>query len=141
MMKGISLLIILTAISIGACRSILKIHRRIQRIKSERSGITLDDFRQEFRDAQYNENAVEAAFHDFVDSFGFPVRREDELWETLNLYPEDVDRMVERRALQLGVADIWHSPYSGSLPLDTVEDYVRLLSQIMMTQEEGRGPE
>ncbi len=137
MIKGISLIIINIAMLIAGCGAILKRHRRIQRIKKERGGITIADFRQEFRDSQYNEKAVEAAFHDFVDSFGFSGRREDELKETLMLHPEDVDRMVERRALQLGVADIWHSPYSGSLPLDTVEDYVRLLSQIITTEEEG----
>jgi hypothetical protein len=113
-------------------------YKRVQRIMAERSGITLADFREEFKDSQYNDKAVEAVFHDFVDSFGFPVRREDDFRDTLMMDMGDVDRMVERRALQLGVADIWHSPYSGSLPLDTVEDYVRLLSQIITTEEEGR---
>jgi hypothetical protein len=104
---------------------------RRHRTVAERSHITLASFINEFLDSGYSQRAIETAYIDLSGLCQHPVLRRDSLEKTLGLLPEDFDCMLETRCKELGVVDVWKSPYAKLFPLKIVEDYVRFLSEVM----------
>lgn len=96
-----------------------------------RANVTLASFIDEFTGIDCNARAIRAAYGDVTKLCGHGVFRKDELERTLGIDPEDFQDVFDKRCKQLGVADVWKSPYAKLFPLKTVEDYVRFLSEVM----------
>ena len=111
-----------------------------RRIRSARSGITIESFAEEFADGGCTREVLEAAFEDFVARVGSPVHRVDSLLETFGLDDEDVEDMLSPRLAAKGMTwqDVSQSPLRA-LPLRTVDDYVRFLAELARLPTSGSG--
>lgn len=103
-----------------------------RRVRADRSGVTIDTFAAEFADCAFPREILQLAFQDFVLRYGSPVHRDDKLFETLALDDDDLEDMLEPRLAARGLnwQDLSSSPLEAILPLVTVEDYVRFLSEL-----------
>ena len=101
------------------------------RVRAERKGFTLEAFKKELENRNYEPAAIEAAFSDFIRSRGHPVFPSDALERTLGFLPEEFDDMLEDRARLFGVQDVQNSSYASLFPLNSVQDYVHFLSEVV----------
>jgi len=97
-------------------------------IRRERSNVTLDTFRLEFLDSTYDKRAIELAYLDLKPLARFPLRRADS-FEWLQIDFEDFQDSFESRWDEINLSDPEFSDYKKCLPIKSVEDYVRFLSE------------
>ena len=102
-----------------------------RRRKAERSHITLEAFSEGFRDRRYEPNAIKAAYDDILKTLGHPAFPHDELEKTLGFDWQDFEEMLDERCRKLGIGKAEETEYAKLLPLWTVEDYVRFISEVM----------
>lgn len=124
-------IVVLAVFVLGYGLLLLRARSRHTRACAERKGITVHAFVDEFRGTSYAQEAIEAAYSDLAALSGMPIRRADDLEETLGLLPEDFERMLEHRCRAWGLADVGKSSHASMFPLRTTEDYVRFLSQVI----------
>jgi hypothetical protein len=105
--------------------------RYVRRVKRPRKAVTFESFYQMLSSKGYSREAIELAWQDTTSWTRHPILPADRFYDTFGMTWEEFDPMAEERCRKLGVEDIYESPYTSEFPIDTVEDYVRLLSAIL----------
>ena len=133
--------ILIITIIIGAYGLLmLRGHLYWKRMRAGRSDINFEAFKRAFENSEYEPAAVESAWHDLTESRCVAILPKDDLEKTLGFLWEDFDTMLEQRCKKWGIAmgKELEQRFAPLLPVRTVEDYVRLLSAMMMKGANGR---
>ncbi len=129
----VAILIALALFAASYCILMLRSALHHRRARIARANVTLQGFFEEFAGTSYESKAIETAYNDIVNLYRSPVHRTDDLEKTLGILPEAFEDMLEERCHKIGMtlSEMLKSPYAHHLPVQTVEDYVRFLSEVM----------